>query len=45
MNEVVRRFGQARRGEIPASDPSQLIEAPPCNGYWYGKPGMDFVTD
>ncbi|MGO1461950.1 MAG: U32 family peptidase [Marinobacter sp.] len=43
MGEVVRRFDQARRGEVPATDPLQLVEAPPCNGYWYGKPGMDLV--
>lgn len=44
MDDVVRRFDQVRRGEIPATDPLQLVEAPPCNGYWYGKPGMDLVT-
>lgn len=43
MNEVVKRFDQVRRGEIPATDPLQLVEAPPCNGYWYGQPGMDLV--
>ncbi|SOB78014.1 Collagenase-like protease, PrtC family [Marinobacter sp. LV10R510-11A] len=43
MDEVVRRFDQARRGEAPATDPLQLVEAPPCNGYWYGRPGMDLV--
>lgn len=40
MDEVVRRFDQVRRGEVPARDPLQLAEAPPCNGYWYGNPGM-----
>lgn len=44
MEEVVKRFDQVRRGEVPASDPLQLVEAPPCNGYWYGKPGMDQVA-
>ncbi|WP_417502028.1 U32 family peptidase [Marinobacter sp.] len=43
MAEVVRRYDQVRRGEAPAADPLQLVEAPPCNGYWYGKPGMDLV--
>ena len=43
MDEVVHRFDQVRRGETPAIDPLQLVEAPPCNGYWYGKPGMDLV--
>ncbi|HBM49812.1 MAG TPA: U32 family peptidase, partial [Marinobacter sp.] len=43
MDEVVKRFDQVRRGQVPAADPLQLVEAPPCNGYWYGKPGMDLV--
>lgn len=40
MAEVVQRFDAVRRGEQPATDPLQLVEAPPCNGYWYGQPGM-----
>lgn len=40
MAAVVQRFDQVRRGEIPDTDPLQLVEAPPCNGYWYGQPGM-----
>lgn len=43
IDEVVHRFDQVRRGEAPATDPLQLVEAPPCNGYWYGKPGMELV--
>lgn len=43
MDEVVHRFDQVRRGEAPATDPLQLVEVPPCNGYWYGKPGKDLV--
>jgi collagenase-like PrtC family protease len=43
MDEVVKRFDQVRRGEMPPTDPLQLVEAPPCNGYWYGRPGMDLV--
>lgn len=43
MDEVVKRFDQVRCGEVPSTDPLQLVEAPPCNGYWYGKPGMDLV--
>ncbi|KAA1175955.1 U32 family peptidase [Marinobacter salinexigens] len=44
MAEVVQRFDQVRRGEVPKTDPLQLVEAPPCNGYWYGMPGMDQVV-
>ncbi|MCH8498189.1 MAG: U32 family peptidase [Marinobacter sp.] len=39
MAAVVARFDQARRGELPPADPLALVEAPPCNGYWYGEPG------
>lgn len=45
MTEIVHRFDQLRRGVIPQTDPLALVEAPPCNGYWYGKPGMDLVAD
>jgi len=45
MEEVVHRFDQVRRGEMPAVDPLQLVEAPPCNGYWYGQPGMAQVME
>ena len=40
MAAVVARFDQARRGQLPPADPLALVEAPPCNGYWYGAPGM-----
>lgn len=45
MEEVVHRFDQVRRGNTPATDPLQLVEAPPCNGFWYGRPGMDRVPE
>lgn len=41
MAEVVARFDQVRRGQVPPSDPLALVEAPPCDGYWYGRPGME----
>ena len=44
MEAVIRRFDRVRRGEMPGTDPLRLVEAPPCNGYWYGKPGMDLVA-
>lgn len=40
MEAVVHRFDQVRRGRQPDTDPLALAEAPPCNGYWYGEPGM-----
>jgi collagenase-like PrtC family protease len=44
MEDVVKRYDVVRRGGIPDRDPLALVEAPPCNGYWYGKPGMDKVS-
>ncbi|BES72761.1 U32 family peptidase [Marinobacter nanhaiticus D15-8W] len=43
MEDVVKRFDLVRRGVMPLRDPLELVEAPPCNGYWYGAPGMDQV--
>lgn len=43
MAEVVKRYDVIRRGGVPDMNPLALVEAPPCNGYWYGKPGMDEV--
>lgn len=43
MDEVVKQFDLVRRGLMPLRDPLELVEAPPCNGYWYGAPGMDQV--
>ena len=42
MAEVVRRFDEARSGRFPKRDPLELKEVPPCDGYWYGRPGMDW---
>ncbi|HTN34547.1 MAG TPA: U32 family peptidase [Marinobacter sp.] len=44
MEDVVKRYDVVRRGGIPDLNPLALTEAPPCNGYWYGKPGMDIVV-
>jgi len=41
MAEVVAAFDAARRGALPAPDPLALVEAEVCDGYWYGRPGMD----
>ncbi|XKH60476.1 U32 family peptidase [Halomonas sediminis] len=41
MAEVVKAFDQARHGKLPAPDPLALVDAEMCDGYWYGRPGMD----
>ena len=42
MAEVVAEFDAARRGELAAPDPLALTEADVCDGYWHGRPGMDY---
>lgn len=41
MADVVAGFDAARRGELAAPDPLTLVDAEICDGYWYGRPGMD----
>ena len=41
MADVVAAYDAARRGELPLADPLTLVEAEICDGYWYGRPGMD----
>lgn len=48
MAEVIAAFDAARRAAQP--DPAALermralMPAPPCNGYWHGKPGLDLIA-
>ncbi|WP_313075345.1 U32 family peptidase [Melaminivora sp.] len=47
MPQVIAAFDAARRA--PAADPGALerlrpwLPAPPCNGYWHGRPGLELV--
>ncbi|MGE6582057.1 U32 family peptidase [Vreelandella aquamarina] len=41
MADVVNAFDQARHGRLPTPDPLTLVDAEICDGYWYGRPGMD----
>lgn len=41
MAEVVARFDRLRRGQQAPSDQIRLRDLQICNGYWFGKPGMD----
>jgi len=41
MAEVVTAFDQARHGRLATPDPLALVDAEICDGYWYGRPGMD----
>lgn len=43
MTDVIKRFDLMRHGVMPLRDPLDLVEAPPCNGYWYGTQGMALV--
>ena len=39
LEAVVHKFDLARQGQLPSSDPLQLVELDSCNGYWFGEPG------
>jgi collagenase-like PrtC family protease len=41
MAEVVKAFDQSRHGRLATPDPLTLVDAEICDGYWYGRPGMD----
>ncbi|WNK19531.1 U32 family peptidase [Halomonas piscis] len=43
MARVVADFDRARRGELAAPDPLSLVDAEICDGYWHGRPGMDYT--
>ena len=44
--EIVRIFRNILDGKLSETEGMQLMEGmmpdKPCNGYWYGKPGMEW---
>ncbi|MRW84110.1 U32 family peptidase [Pseudoduganella sp. FT26W] len=46
MKEIISAFDAARTGAVPpraaADTISPLLPAEACNGYWYGKPGLEY---
>jgi len=46
--QVIQYFSDALKGECSAADAqhriNKLIPTDACDGYWYGKPGMDLTT-
>jgi len=46
MKEIIAAFDAARSGAVPprkaAETISPLLPAEACNGYWYGKPGLEY---
>jgi collagenase-like PrtC family protease len=46
--EVLAAFDQARRGQLGAADARRTIapwlQADACDGYWFGRPGMERTT-
>lgn len=44
LGTVVDKFNLARQGQLPTSDPLQLVELDSCNGYWFGKPGEEQIN-
>jgi O2-independent ubiquinone biosynthesis protein UbiV len=46
MDEVIAAFRAARDGAAPAAVAALLdpaLPAPACNGYWHGRPGLDYI--
>ena len=47
MDQVIAAFRAARDGAAPAAVAALLapaLPAPACNGYWHGRPGLDYVA-
>jgi len=44
LEAVVHKFDLARQGQLPSSDPLQLVELDSCNGYWFGEPGGEQIN-
>jgi O2-independent ubiquinone biosynthesis protein UbiV len=47
MAEVIAAFRAARDGAAPTAVAALLapaLPAPACNGYWHGRPGLDYVA-
>jgi len=46
---VIAAFDAVRRGALPALEALRNLEplqpAASCNGYWYGKPGLDYFKE
>ena len=49
MGKVIGAFDAVRRGTASAAASARmvapLLPAPACNGYWYGKPGLEHLTE
>ena len=46
MDQVIAAFRAALDGAAPeevATSLASALPAPPCNGYWHGRPGLDWV--
>lgn len=44
MSEVVSHFDQLRHGWTPVESSIPLHEQMDCNGYWFGRPGMEQIN-
>ena len=48
MDEVVKSFDAVRKGQAPAraaaADLARHLPGPACNGFWHGRPGMEYVA-
>lgn len=42
--EIVARYHQVISGQSTDTDVTAWVSAPTCDGYWCGKPGMDYIA-
>ena len=45
---MVKSFDAVRKGQAPAraaaADLARHLPGPACNGFWHGRPGMEYVA-
>lgn len=42
--EIVSRYHEVISGKSTNTDVTPWLNAPACDGYWLGKPGMDYIA-
>lgn len=44
MDEIVQHYAQVIQGKAMNTEIEPWVTAPACDGYWCGKPGMDYIA-
>lgn len=43
-SEITKAYNKAIKSSVQDIDIKEYLSAPPCDGYWRGKSGMDYIT-